>query len=205
MVPGGPGPSPSPRIFIWDWTVRSPVRQKWPGTGPDWTSPTLLCCIIIFPMAARHDFPDSFLTHIILHAGRIFQQWHHNHTICLVIESALHVYKGQFSPWFGQFRHNWNSHIMGILIQWNSSTQLQALYSLNAQPPDLESQKLSDLVSNLCQHCFQYQLPGSIDTWESPSQIRTTHTWLTPECVLGIGNQERKECFEQQSNQLYKK
>ena len=39
MVPGGPGPSP--RIFVWDRTVQSPVRQKWPGTGPDRTSPTL--------------------------------------------------------------------------------------------------------------------------------------------------------------------
>ena len=46
--------------------------------------------------------PDSFLTHIILHTGRIFWQWHHNRIVCLVIESALHVYKGQFSPWFGQ-------------------------------------------------------------------------------------------------------
>ena len=44
-----------------------------------------------------------FLTHIILHAGRIFWQQRHNHIVCLVIESALHVYKGQFSPWFGQF------------------------------------------------------------------------------------------------------
>ena len=44
-----------------------------------------------------------FLTHIILHAGRIFQQRHHNRIICLVVESALHVYKGQLSPWFGQF------------------------------------------------------------------------------------------------------
>ena len=46
--------------------------------------------------------PDSFLTHIILHAGRIFQQRHHNCIVCLVVESALHVYKGQFSPWLGQ-------------------------------------------------------------------------------------------------------
>ena len=44
----------------------------------------------------------QFLTHLILHAGRIFRQQHHNHIVCLVIESALHVYKGQFSPWFGQ-------------------------------------------------------------------------------------------------------
>ena len=29
-----------------------------------------------------------------------------------------------------QFRHYWNSHITGILIQQNLSTQLQALYSL---------------------------------------------------------------------------
>ena len=44
-----------------------------------------------------------FLTPIFLHAGRIFRQRHHNHIVCLVVESALHVYKGQFSPWFGQF------------------------------------------------------------------------------------------------------
>ena len=43
------------------------------------------------------------LTHIFLHAGRIFWQWCHNCIVCLVIESALHVYKGQLSPWFGQF------------------------------------------------------------------------------------------------------
>ena len=51
-----------------------------------------------------------FLTHIILHAGRIFRQRHHNHIVCLVVESALHVYKGQFSQWFGQFRYYGNSH-----------------------------------------------------------------------------------------------
>ena len=54
-------------------------------------------------------------------------------------------------------------------------------------------------------HCCQHQLPGQFNTWESPLQIQTTHTWLSPECVLGSGNQERKECFEQQSNQLYEK
>ena len=43
-----------------------------------------------------------FLTHIFLHAGRIFWQRHRNRIVCLVVESALHVYKGQFSPWFGQ-------------------------------------------------------------------------------------------------------
>ena len=83
-----------------------------------------LCCIILFHGCAivlcvmTHFWliSDSFLTHIILHAGRIFWQRHHNCIICLVIEPALHVYKGQFSPWFGQFRHYWNSHIMGILI-----------------------------------------------------------------------------------------
>ena len=102
-----------------------------------------------------------------------------------------------------QTRHYWNSHITGILIQQNSSTQLQAQYSLNAQPPDLESQKLTDLVSKLHHHCCQHQLPGPFNIWEGPSQIQTMHTRLTPECVLGIGNQERKECFKQQSNQLY--
>ena len=61
-------------------------------------------CAIVLTEAARHDsFLTHFLTHIILHAGRIFRQQHHNCIICLVIESALHVYKGQLSPWFGQF------------------------------------------------------------------------------------------------------
>ena len=44
-----------------------------------------------------------FLTHICLHAGRIFRQQRRNCIVCLVIESALHVYKGQVSPLFGQF------------------------------------------------------------------------------------------------------
>ena len=70
---------------------------------------------------------------------------------------------------------------------------------------NLGVQKLSDLVSNLHHHCIQRQLSGPIDFWERPHQIRTMHTWLSPECVLGVGNQERKECFEQQSNQLYEK
>ena len=56
-------------------------------------------CAIVLTEAAHH---DSFLTHIFLHAGRIFWQWCHNHIVYLVVESALHVYKGQFSPWFGQ-------------------------------------------------------------------------------------------------------
>ena len=66
-------------------------------------------CIIIFPWLHYCAYwgctswliSDSFLTHIILHAGRIFWQWCHNCIICLVVESALHVYKGQFSPWLG--------------------------------------------------------------------------------------------------------
>ena len=81
-----------------------------------------LCCIIIFPWLCYCAYrgctswliSDSFLTHIILHAGRIFRQWHCNHIICLVIESALHVCKGQFSPWFGQFTYYGNSHTMEI-------------------------------------------------------------------------------------------
>ena len=56
----------------------------------------LLCLLRLHVMT-------HFLTHIILHAGRIFQQRHRNCIICLVVESALHVYKGQLSPWFGQF------------------------------------------------------------------------------------------------------
>ena len=45
------------------------------------------------------------------------------------------------------FRHYWNSHITGILIQQNSSTLLLALYSLNTQPPGLECLKLTNFWS----------------------------------------------------------
>ena len=69
---------------------------------------------------------DSFLTHNILHTGRIFQQQHHNHIICLVIETTLHVYKGQFCPWLGQF----------ISCIHLSLSLLQSKYSLSAWPPD---------------------------------------------------------------------
>ena len=44
---------------------------------------------------------------------------HCNCIVCLVVESALHVYKGQFSPWFGQFTIQISQEFtMGILIQW---------------------------------------------------------------------------------------
>ena len=76
-----------------------------------------LCCIISFPWLHYCAYwgcmswliSDSFLTHIILHAGRIFQQQHHNCIISLVIKTALHVYKGQFSPWLGHFTYHGNS------------------------------------------------------------------------------------------------
>ena len=67
--------------------------------------------------------PDSVLTHLILYAGRIFRQRCHNCIVCLVVESALHVYKGQLSPWNEQltinnlqFTHYWNSNITGTHI-----------------------------------------------------------------------------------------
>ena len=163
-------------------------------------------CTIVLTEAACH---DSFLTHFWLTLFSMLVEYSGNDIII-----ALSAYSLRLPCMYIRAcsAHGLdNSDITGIHILWefsynkNLSTQLQALYSLNARPPDLESQKLSDLVSNLCHHCFQYQLPGPIDTWESPSQIWTMHTWLTPECVLGIGNQEREECFEQQSNQLYVK
>ena len=59
-----------------------------------------------------------FLTHIILHAVRIFWQRHRNCIICLVIESALHVYKGQLSPWFEQFTIQISQEFTtGLLLQ----------------------------------------------------------------------------------------
>ena len=118
---------------------------------------------------------DSFLTHIILHAGRIFQQQHHNHIVCLVVETALHVYQGQFSPWLGQFitgiyHLNFSSElIMGThhLYSLDSISALSQVKS-NTWPPDLECQKLSDfLVTMLHHHCLHHQLPGPIVTWES--------------------------------------
>ena len=65
-----------------------------------------LCCVNVFPMAALlclqrlRVMTHTWLIfwHIILHAGRIFRQRHRNRIVCLVVESALHVYKGQFSP-----------------------------------------------------------------------------------------------------------
>ena len=72
-------------------------------------------CTIVLTEAAHHDsILTHFLTHIILHTGRIFQQWHCNCIVCLVVESALYVYKGQFSPWFGQVTYYGNSHTMRI-------------------------------------------------------------------------------------------
>ena len=103
--------------------------------------------------------PDSVLTHIILHAGRIFWQQCHNCIVCLVIESTLHVYKGQLSPWFGQFTIQTLLEFTyhgNFLYNGNSSTQLQALYCLNTRPPDLESLKLSDWVSILHHHCVYH-------------------------------------------------
>ena len=59
-----------------------------------------------------------FLTYIFLHAGRIFRQRHHNRIVCLVVESALHVYKGQLSPWFGQLTIQISQEFtMGLPIQ----------------------------------------------------------------------------------------
>ena len=80
----------------------------------------LLCLLRLHVMT-------HFLTHIILHAGRIFRQQRRNHIVCLVVESALHVYKGQLSPWFGQFTIQTlleftiqisQEFTAGILIQW---------------------------------------------------------------------------------------
>ena len=112
-----------------------------------------LCCIIILPWLHYCAYwgcmswliSDSFLTHIILHAGRIFQQRHCNCIICLVVEIAWHVYKGQFSPWLGQF---YISLELISCIHWIQSL-LQSKYSLGTQPPDLECQKLSDFGHNL--------------------------------------------------------
>ena len=72
------------------------------------------------------------MTHFILHAGRIFWQQHHNHIICLVIDTALHVYKGQFSPWLGQFTYHGNSS--PVFIGFNLCFSQHTV--LSAQPPD---------------------------------------------------------------------
>ena len=95
-------------------------------------------CAIVLTEAACH---DSLLTHFILHAGRIFQQKYCNSIICLVIETVLHVYKGQFCPWLEQF-------IMCI-------HQIQLSFShikSSAWPPDFIGfavSKLSNFTHNL--------------------------------------------------------
>ena len=97
---------------------------------------------------------DSILTHFILHAGRIFQQWHHNHIVCLVIETALHVYKGQFSPWLGKY----------ISCIHQIQSLLQSKYSLSTWPPDFICFGVSKLL-DICSHsyiiiCWHKQLSG---------------------------------------------
>ena len=58
----------------------------------------------------------------------------------------------------------------------NSSTQLQSLYRLNTQPPELECHKLLEfLVSILCHHCLHHKLPGSIDSWPNTNQVCPLH------------------------------
>ena len=118
--------------------------------------------------------PDSFLTHIILHAGGIFQQQCHNCIICLVIETALHVYKGLFSPWFGQFRYYRNSH------QWKFINSASVTVPSKCSTSRIGvSQTLGILVSILCHHCVNHKLPGSIDSWPTTNQVCSLHIWYT--------------------------
>ena len=118
--------------------------------------------------------PDSFLTHIILHAGRIFWQRHCNRIVCLVIESALHVYKAQFSPWFGQFTYYGNSYTTKF-INWASGT-VQSKHSTSRFGV---SQTLRILVSILCHHCLHHKLPGSINSWPTTNQVCSLCIWIT--------------------------
>ena len=77
-------------------------------------------CTIVLTEAVHHDsFLTHVLTHIILHAGRIFWQQHRNRIVCLVVESALHVYKGQFIPWFEQFYNSQFRYLRNSLREFS--------------------------------------------------------------------------------------
>ena len=129
--------------------------------------------------------PDSFLTHIILHAGRIFQQWHCNCIICLVVESALHVYKGRSAHGLD------NSHIMRILIQRKFINSASGTVQSKCSTSRLGvSKTLGILITLLHQHCLHHKLPGSIDSWPNKNQVCSLHIWHTPTNQLGCGTEE---------------
>ena len=86
--------------------ILSTLMTPFPVLHHHFSMAVLLCLLRLRVMT-------HFLTHIILHAGRIFRQRHRNHIVCLVVESALHVYKDQLSPWFEKIYY---SDITGILI-----------------------------------------------------------------------------------------
>ena len=136
--------------------------------------------------------PDSFLTHIILHAGRIFQQWCHNCIICLVVESALHVYKGQFSTWFGQFTYYGISYSMEFHHQYptDSISAWSQVQSKHLTSRLGVSQTLEILVSILHHHCLHHKLPGSINSWPNTNQVYSLHIWYMPTNQLGCGIEE---------------
>ena len=153
-----------------------------------------LCHIIIFPMAAlvcllRLHVTTHFwlivLTHFILHASRIFQQWCHNHIVCLVVETALHVYKGQFSPWLGQF-------ITGIRHQYSSdsifaSVKVQSRHSTSRLCLFWSVKTLQYLLTILHHNCLHHQVSGPFVTWEKIYQILPSYTWNMSKCVFGFG------------------
>ena len=99
-------------------------------------------------------------------AGRIFRQQGHNRIVCLVVESALHVYKGQFSPWFGQFAIqtllNFTIQISqefttGILIQWKFIISASGTVLSKHSTSRLGvSKKLLNWASILHHHCVYH-------------------------------------------------
>ena len=134
-------------------------------------------CTIVLTEAVCHDsFLTHFLTHIILHAGRVFWQWHHNHIVCLVIESALHVYKGQFSPWFGQFTYYRNSS--PVFIRFNSASVKVQSKCLTSRFGVSKTHGI--FIAVLHHHCSYHQLPGPFVTWSNSNQVCTLHTGHMP-------------------------
>ena len=95
------------------------------------------------------------------------------------------------------FLHTSDSISASVKVQSKRSTSRLCLF--------WSVKTLQHLLTILHHHCSHHQLPGPIITWENPFQVQTLPTRHMPECVLGVENQERKECFKQQSNQHYEK
>ena len=111
-----------------------------------------------------------------------------NRIVCLVIESALHVYKGQFSPWFGQFTIQISQKFsMGILIQRKFHSASGTVLSKRSTSRLGVSKALSILVSILHHHCVYHQLSGSVNSGTSTNPVYSLPFWNTITNQLGHG------------------